>query len=87
MDLCWALLPVLAGDALREGFANPPQEAKPHVWWHWMNGNVSKAALGRFFTEGYVDRALAALGPVSPKGGVHSLIVAGSRCAPETFLG
>lgn len=27
---------------LREGFINPPQSARPRVWWHWMNGNISK---------------------------------------------
>lgn len=26
---------------LEEGFTNPPDEAKPRVWWHWMNGNVT----------------------------------------------
>lgn len=29
-------------DSLRSGFLNPPQEAKPRVWWHWMNGNISE---------------------------------------------
>jgi len=29
-------------ESLKEGFANPPQEAKPQVWWHWMDGNISK---------------------------------------------
>jgi len=24
-----------------EAFANPPEAAKPRVWWHWVNGNVS----------------------------------------------
>ena len=23
-----------------KGFANPPASARPHVWWHWMDGNV-----------------------------------------------
>lgn len=27
---------------LYENFQNPPQEAKPRVWWHWMNGNITK---------------------------------------------
>ncbi len=27
---------------LEEGFINPPNEAQPRVWWHWMNGNVTK---------------------------------------------
>lgn len=34
-----------AGDALVEGFLAPPREACPHTWWHWMNGNVSKAGI------------------------------------------
>ncbi|WP_346857883.1 glycosyl hydrolase [uncultured Draconibacterium sp.] len=31
-----------ATSQLAEDFANPPNEAKPRVWWHWMNGNVTK---------------------------------------------
>lgn len=27
--------------ALAKGFASPPNSAKPHTWWHWMNGYVS----------------------------------------------
>ncbi len=30
------------GDALRRGFAEPPASARPHTWWHWMNGNISR---------------------------------------------
>lgn len=30
---------------LKESFANPPQSAKPMVWWHWMNGNVTPEGL------------------------------------------
>jgi len=26
---------------LEAGFQNPPDEARPRVWWHWMGGNVS----------------------------------------------
>lgn len=29
-------------DPIAEGFVNPPGEARPRVWWHWMNGNVTK---------------------------------------------
>lgn len=29
-------------DLLVKNFQNPPNEAKPRVWWHWMNGNVTK---------------------------------------------
>ena len=27
---------------LQRNFQNPPQEARPMVWWHWMNGNITK---------------------------------------------
>jgi hypothetical protein len=23
-------------------FVNPPSESRPRVWWHWMNGNITK---------------------------------------------
>ena len=32
-------------DALSNGFLSPPDSARPHTWWHWMNGNVSKAGI------------------------------------------
>src|SRR5665648_286550 len=30
---------------LEAGFQNPPESAKPRVWWHWMNGNISKEGI------------------------------------------
>lgn len=27
---------------LEQNFLNPPNSSKPRVWWHWMNGNVTK---------------------------------------------
>lgn len=32
-------------DELATGFQNPPDSAKPHTWWHWMNGNVTKEGI------------------------------------------
>lgn len=29
-------------DALLRGFLDPPNGARPRVWWHWMNGNISQ---------------------------------------------
>jgi (4-O-methyl)-D-glucuronate---lignin esterase len=29
-------------DPLATGFVNPPAVAKPRVWWHWIDGNVSE---------------------------------------------
>ena len=25
-----------------DDFENPPREARPYVWWHWINGNTSR---------------------------------------------
>ena len=30
---------------LEDGFKNPPESAKPRVWWHWMNGNITKEGI------------------------------------------
>ncbi len=32
-------------DSLQLNFQAPPVAAQPRVWWHWMNGNVSKAGI------------------------------------------
>jgi len=29
-------------DPLLQGFRDPPNSARPRVWWHWMNGNISR---------------------------------------------
>src|SRR5689334_6208778 len=34
-----------ADDPLAAGFQSPPDSAKPHTWWHWMNGNISKEGI------------------------------------------
>ena len=31
--------------SLEDGFKNPPNAAKPRVWWHWMNGNITKEGI------------------------------------------
>ena len=30
---------------LQQGFQNPPVSARPRVWWHWMNGNITKEGI------------------------------------------
>jgi hypothetical protein len=34
-----------AEDPLKNGFENPPASARPRVWWHWMNGNITKEGI------------------------------------------
>jgi len=36
-----------ATDPLESGFQNPPDSAKPHTWWHWVNGNVTKEGIAK----------------------------------------
>lgn len=40
-----AVLAQSTGDALRRGFQNPPDSARPRVWWHWMSGNITKEGI------------------------------------------
>src|SRR5436305_9318648 len=32
-------------DPLQRDFLNPPASARPRVWWHWMNGNITKEGI------------------------------------------
>lgn len=34
-------------DNLYHGFVDPPANARPLVWWHWLNGNVSLPGIDR----------------------------------------
>ena len=34
-----------ADDNLLATFRVPSDSARPEVWWHWMNGNVSRAGI------------------------------------------
>jgi len=36
-----------ANDALAQGFLMPPATAHPRVWWHWMNGNITKDGIAQ----------------------------------------
>jgi len=40
---------------LEAGFMNPPDEAKPRVWWHWMNGNITQDGIRKDLE--WMDRA------------------------------
>ncbi|WP_282147941.1 glycosyl hydrolase [Algibacter lectus] len=35
----------LAQNGLEKAFLNPPESAGAHTWWHWVDGNVSKAGI------------------------------------------
>lgn len=38
-------------DSLDFNFMTPPDTAKPHTWWHWMNGHISKEAITKELEE------------------------------------
>lgn len=38
-------VPSESSDELKEGFLYPPASAKPRVWWHWMNGNITQEGI------------------------------------------
>jgi hypothetical protein len=40
-----AALVLAPADPLADGFRNPPSSAKPHTWWHWMDGNVTREGI------------------------------------------
>ncbi len=35
----------VAPDPLKTGFETPPESARPQVWWHWVNGNVTQEGI------------------------------------------
>jgi hypothetical protein len=43
--LCSCVAPVGPARPLEKRFADPPDSARPHTWWHWMNGNVTKEGI------------------------------------------
>ena len=34
-------------DPLASAFVDPPQAARPRVWWHWMNGNITQDGIDK----------------------------------------
>ena len=43
--LCLVSIISFAQDPVYQNFINPPAAAKPRVWWHWMNGNITKEGI------------------------------------------
>jgi hypothetical protein len=37
----------IAAPSLEDQFRDPPNSARPRVWWHWMNGNVTKDGIAK----------------------------------------
>ncbi|HEY5859526.1 MAG TPA: glycosyl hydrolase, partial [Actinomycetota bacterium] len=39
--------PAAETDPVWRAFIDPPDEARPRAWWHWMDGNVDPAGIVR----------------------------------------
>jgi (4-O-methyl)-D-glucuronate---lignin esterase len=65
-----------SSNALREGFASPPQNAKLRCYWWWLNGNTTQAAILRDLTamkaKGYGGAILVDANGAD-QGGNHSV--------------
>lgn len=35
----------ISNDELMKGFQNPPEEARPRTWWHWIGSNITKEGI------------------------------------------
>ena len=64
-----------ASDRLEDGFRNPPDSARPWVYWWWLDGGVSKDGITRDLEEMKRQGIAGALlfdagegGPRAPKG-------------------
>lgn len=59
---------------LEKGFESPPPSARPHVWWDWMNGNVTEsgiaADLSMLAESGFGGVTIIDIGGGTPKGPV-----------------
>lgn len=58
---------------LEESFKNPPESARAHTWWHWVDGNISKEGITKdlesFKTIGLSGFQLFDVGLKLPHGG------------------
>src|SRR4051812_26325670 len=68
-----AVTPAFASD-LDTHFQTPPESAHPQIWWHWMNGNVTKvgitADLEAMHRIGIAEATIVTVGEDIPPGNV-----------------
>ena len=70
------------GGTLAEDFANPPQKAGVHAWWHWVGYNVSKAGITRDLEA---MKAAGSTAPADILAALPSLEVPGLVCGDVSF--
>lgn len=45
VTIAFGIASSLGADELAKSFRDPPASARPHTWWHWMNGRVTKQGI------------------------------------------
>ncbi|MBD3177015.1 MAG: hypothetical protein GF320_17715, partial [Armatimonadia bacterium] len=45
VSILLAAVPGAAADDLRVGFSDPPESARPWVYWFWLNGNITREGI------------------------------------------
>jgi len=55
---------------------NPPDSAKPRVWWHWMSGNITK--------DGCKNLTRQTLERLNTSGGESQLVITSFKSVYDT---
>jgi hypothetical protein len=67
------MLPAAEQASLVEGFKNPPDKARPRVYWYWMNGNITKEGITKdvewFYRAGIRGMETFDIGGMGGRGG------------------
>src|SRR4030042_3027628 len=76
--LCFAACAPKKEDPLRAGFVNPPDSARPWVYWFWLNSNITR--------EG-ITADLEAMKRVGIGGVLIMEVDQGAPVGPASFMG
>lgn len=76
--LTCAWIPASPADTLEKGFQNPPAEARPWVYWFWLNGNI---------TSNGITADLEAMRRVGVGGVLIMEVDQGAPVGPADFMG
>ncbi len=76
--LALSSLPAASADGLDAGFKNPPDEARPWVYWFWLNGNITNCG---------ITADLEAMQRVGLGGALIMEVDQGTPVGPVDFMG
>ena len=75
LAVLFAVLPMAAAQSsLVEGFKEPPDKARPRVYWYWLNGSITKEGITKdvewFYRAGIRGMETFDIGGYAGKGGM-----------------